>query len=279
MSKAVVMGNGESRSWYNPNTKWADVRTWGCNAVYRDAAPDNLVAMDSAMKYEIHASGYPKQNKCWFSSWHVVDSMVIPIIKSDCGVPEYFIHENENKTGLCVLNEYKSNTLKDLVDDTLKQYPNYSMDEVHSHLISKNWRYKDAGYWISYVSEKDKIESVEEDFQSAGCAALSLACREGAREVYMLGFDMQNSDSLYRGTSGYVSDDIDFGNENSLLSGWTKCMSSVFDQYKEATFYWVDCQITSSNGWHGSSVRDYHSNVRLLSKEEFCKELLLNDYK
>jgi len=26
MSKAVVMGNGESRSWYNPNTKWADVR-------------------------------------------------------------------------------------------------------------------------------------------------------------------------------------------------------------------------------------------------------------
>ena len=38
MSKAVVMGNGESRSWYNPNTKWADVRTWGCNAVYRDAA-------------------------------------------------------------------------------------------------------------------------------------------------------------------------------------------------------------------------------------------------
>jgi hypothetical protein len=106
-----------------------------------------------------------------------------------------------------------------------------------------------------------------------------LACREGAKEVYMLGFDMQNSDSLYKGTSSYVSNDMDFGNENSLLSGWAKCMSSVFDQYKDRTFYWVDCKMKGTNSWHGSTVQDYHLNVKCLSKEEFCKELLLNDYK
>ena len=163
MSKALVIGNGKSRAWFR-SPRWVaadDVVTWGCNAIYREGPVDNLVAMDNAMKFEIHASGYPKKHQCWFSSWNVIDSMVWSIIKHDCGVPEYFIHESEDETPLCVINEYKSNTLQELVNETLTQNPHYNMDDVSEHLISKDWRYKDAGYWISYISGQNLEQIVE----------------------------------------------------------------------------------------------------------------------
>ena len=56
MHKALVIGNGESRSWFKPchqdigdNT----VTTWGCNALYRDGYVHNLVAVDYGI-----ATGY-----------------------------------------------------------------------------------------------------------------------------------------------------------------------------------------------------------------------------
>tara|TARA_Y100000004_G_scaffold45353_1_gene49815 strand:- start:1206 stop:2039 length:834 start_codon:yes stop_codon:yes gene_type:complete len=274
MSKALVIGNGKSRAWFR-SPRWVaadDVVTWGCNAIYRERPVDNLVAMDNAMKFEIHASGYPKKHQCWFSSWNVIDSTVWSIIKHDCGVPEYFIHESEDETPLCVINEYKSNTLQDLVNETLTQNPHYNMDDVSEHLISKNFRYKDAGYWVSYVSDQDKIVSVNEQYQSAGCAALSLACQEGAEEVYMIGFDMEDSDSLYRGTANYVSENMDFGNEQNLLSKWATCLDSIFDKYKDVSFYWVDCRIRGQV-WHGTALDDYHLNVGYLTKNELCAKI------
>jgi hypothetical protein len=274
MSKALVIGNGKSRAWFR-SPRWVaadDVVTWGCNAIYREGPVDNLVAMDNAMKFEIHASGYPKKHQCWFSSWHLVDSMVWSTIKHDCGVPEYFIHESEDETPVCVINEYKSNTLQDLVNETLKQNPHYSMDDVKKELISKDWRYKDAGYWISYISGRDKIASIGEQYQSAGCAALALACQEGAEEVYMIGFDMEDSDSLYRGTANYVSENMDFGNEQNLLSKWATCLDSIFDKYKDVSFYWVDCRIRGQV-WHGTALDDYHLNVGYLTKNELCAKI------
>ena len=64
--KHIVYGNGESR----PKDKiiggeWTT--TWGCNAIYRDIAVDNLVSVDYPMQQEIYESGYAMNNKCWFS--------------------------------------------------------------------------------------------------------------------------------------------------------------------------------------------------------------------
>jgi len=65
MHKALVIGNGESRSWFKPchqhildNT----VITWGCNAIYRDGFVHNLVAVDYGMQQEIYDSGYCLDN-------------------------------------------------------------------------------------------------------------------------------------------------------------------------------------------------------------------------
>ena len=43
---ALVLGNGESRAWFNPSEtkiQTKDVVTWGCNAIYRDGDVNNLV--------------------------------------------------------------------------------------------------------------------------------------------------------------------------------------------------------------------------------------------
>ena len=72
MKSAVVLGNGESRSWFCPDYleyPIADLELWGCNAIYRDGVVDNLVSMDYAMQQEIYMSGYPLNNKCWFANW------------------------------------------------------------------------------------------------------------------------------------------------------------------------------------------------------------------
>ena len=55
--KHIVYGNGESR----PTTdliggEWTT--TWGCNAIYRDFAVDNLVSVDYNMQQEIYAVSY-----------------------------------------------------------------------------------------------------------------------------------------------------------------------------------------------------------------------------
>ena len=44
MTRHLVLGNGESRSWFKPSEKSVDdIITWGCNAIHRDGHVDNLV--------------------------------------------------------------------------------------------------------------------------------------------------------------------------------------------------------------------------------------------
>ena len=54
MNKALVIGNGESRAWFNPSPRRRildnSVATWGCNAIYRDGYVHNLVSVDYAMQ-------------------------------------------------------------------------------------------------------------------------------------------------------------------------------------------------------------------------------------
>lgn len=63
--RSFVFGNGRSRL----NIKFEDVRPYGkvyaCNAVYREFAPDYLVAVDPKMIVEIEASGYQLRHQVW----------------------------------------------------------------------------------------------------------------------------------------------------------------------------------------------------------------------
>ena len=57
-TRAFILGNGESRTWLEPEDLKEYGKVWMCNAAYRDHKPDALVAVDTRMIEEIVDSGY-----------------------------------------------------------------------------------------------------------------------------------------------------------------------------------------------------------------------------
>ena len=66
MKKAYIIGNGTSRNSYDLKRLIGQGTVFGCNALYRDFAPDfllpdYLVAIDSMMISEIESSDFPEE--------------------------------------------------------------------------------------------------------------------------------------------------------------------------------------------------------------------------
>ena len=62
---AFVLGNGRSRLPVDTNALKYHGKVYACNAVYREAEPDFLIAVDVKMINEITASGYNKDHEVW----------------------------------------------------------------------------------------------------------------------------------------------------------------------------------------------------------------------
>ena len=259
--KALVIGNGESRAWFKPCHQTImddEVITWGCNAIYREGrhCVHNLVAMDYAMQQEIYDSGWCDENpefgdihNVYFANWEVVPAEIADGMLMGFDIPESFIHKSKNKTGHCVIGGKDPVTLSEKIESAIQQFPNLDMEDLKLKMS------KDVGVWITYVNEiRDVVVPIKglTGF-STGNAALSLACQSGAREIYMLGFDLSSYDkllnNLYKGTSNYLPADAKGFNPVN----WIGQMSEIFDKHKNKTFYWVDCKL-SGNSWHGASI-------------------------
>ena len=65
---AFVLGNGKSRLNVDPKNFQEQGVVYGCNALYREFAPDYLVAVDVKMVNEIIASGYHRTHQVWTNS-------------------------------------------------------------------------------------------------------------------------------------------------------------------------------------------------------------------
>ena len=59
---AYVLGNGTSRQQVNLEKLRSYGKIYGCNALYRDFAPDVLIATDPGISKEIQDSGYALKN-------------------------------------------------------------------------------------------------------------------------------------------------------------------------------------------------------------------------
>ena len=59
----LVIGNGESRKSIDLTTVPESVVTFGCNALYRDYAPDYLGSVDLNMSNELCKAGYHADHK------------------------------------------------------------------------------------------------------------------------------------------------------------------------------------------------------------------------
>ena len=128
-NKVLVIGNGESRSWFKPDyvhkLPRRDVTTWGCNAIYRDGVVDNLVSVDYAMQQEIYVSGYASDNQCWFSNWSRLPSEVAETFLMGYDIPESLIHiaGDPHSANECVILGKDPHTLQEKIELAITMNP------------------------------------------------------------------------------------------------------------------------------------------------------------
>jgi len=260
MSKAVVIGNGESRKWFSDKQYELDADTWGCNAIYRDVMVDNLVAVDYGMQQEIHDSMYYKDIQCWFANWTHLPAEAAEFTFMGFDIPEAFIHKSSQRTDYCVISGKDPATLYEKIEAAIMMNPELDMKDLRMKME------KDVGVWITYVNEDDPINTI--DFPigwSAGNTALHLACQQGATEVYIMGFDLSSYDeplnNLYKGTDNYLPSDAKGFNSTN----WMNQMQAVFREFGDITFSWVDAKEHFLE----------ENNLSYLTKAEFCDTLVI----
>ena len=77
MNRAFVLGNGRSRLGLDlPSLRTAG-KIFGCNALYRDFAPDVLIATDPGITKEIEDADYPSANVFYTRNPHHDNSRLI----------------------------------------------------------------------------------------------------------------------------------------------------------------------------------------------------------
>jgi len=272
--RALVIGNGESRSWFTPkNYRMSnDVVTWGCNAIYRDGYVDALVSIDYAMQQEIYDSGYcvenpewPEQGICYFANWSVVPAGVANMLfpeTSFLGFPGPFIHKSKNRTDNCVISGKDPQTLREKIEAAMEMYPHLDMKDLKMKME------KDVGVWITYVDTNDIVESIDYPVGwSAGNTALYLASKPSMiKEVYMLGFDLSSYDdplnNVYKGTKNYLPATAKGFNQVN----WYNQMEIVFKAFHHINFFLVD-----------SAVQFEENNVSHITKNELCDALEITE--
>ena len=288
MNKALIIGNGESRSWYNPSKCTIgdkSVITWGCNAIYRDGPVDNIVAMDYAMQQEIYDSGYTKNCCSWFANWNPVPSSVADVLLMGNQTPKEFIHRSKKRTDLAVIsgkdpftnrlhrNQSALSVLDHRVKEIKKDFPHLDEKDLKEKV------HKDIGVWITYVNEDDIINSISgHEGWSAGCTAMDLACElTTCGEIYILGFDLSSYDeplnNIYKGTDNYLSSDAKGFN----TSNWLNQMQFVFEKHSSTQFYWVSTPLSKDRYSLSKAfvLGLENKNVGYLTKTEFCDKLTI----
>ena len=259
MSRAVVIGNGESRKWFSDKQYEVDAVTWGCNAIYRDMVTDNLVAVDYGMQQEIHERCDYRDINCHFANWSVLPSSVADMMFLGYDIPDAFIHKSSPVTGQCVISGKDPVALHERIEAAIQMHPELDMKDLQMKME------KDVGVWITYLRDNDNVNPI--DFPvgwSAGNTALHLACQQGATEIYILGFDLSSYDeplnNIYKGTDNYLPSDARGFNPVN----WQNQMQSVFREFKDVQFSWVDAkeQFIQEN------------NLSYLTKTEFCDKVV-----
>ena len=269
MHKALVIGNGESRSWFKPchqdimdNT----VTTWGCNALYRDGYVHNLVSVDYGMQQEIYDSDYCLDNPEYgdiknvhFANWSPLPAEVADMMFMGFDIPEAFIHRSKNRTDQCVISGKDPNTLQEKIEVAIRMNPHLDMDDLKLKLE------KDVGVWITYVEENDIVSNIEYPIGwSTGNTALHLAAQSQPSEVYVLGYDLSSYDkplnNIYKGTDNYLpADTKGFSPDN-----WYNQMKDVFRGFfvDGIDFFLVDSTLEFDN-----------SHVKHITKDILCEKL------
>ena len=230
----IIYGNGKSRQKWNVNQKLDNVITWGCNRIYNDVKVDNLVSVDYAMQHEIYKSGYAHKNKCLFSNWSILPSSfdVGHLKNSGLNVIE---NDNTNKNGFVVNGKHTE-------------------------------PYK--GLYITWVDDEDMVEDIDFPREwSTGTTAVHLACQQGIKEIYLMGFDLSENplNNVYEDYQktlkvhkGIKDSDPHFYHR----SDWEREIKTIFNEFREVDFIWIEPHERAMKFNYNNLTYDTYENIR-----------------
>ena len=240
MSNALIYGNGKSRLEFNPQE--SNFVTWGCNRIYREKIHiDNLVAVDYIRQHEIYSDGYAKDNVCWFSDWHELPkqfidkpawgSRHIELLKLGFDKDQIFENSKVGKTRCVVRGKNPFTAIQKFYN--MEKPKDEGEIEALKHKCMRN-----TGLYITWLDNKDKVNHINEfEGNSAGSTAMYLAAKQGAKEIYLLGFDLA--------TPGKPLSNVHVlpGYEKGFDSlTWERQMKTVMREFKDVKFYWISPQ-------------------------------------
>jgi hypothetical protein len=236
MTTHLVYGNGESRPRELLDGNFI---TWGCNAIYRDFMLDNLVVIDYPMQQEVYESDYPMKNKCWFADWEVLPAGFLPdAIISGWNDPVYESPKKDRHS--CVVQGKTKETVEENLQEMLQHSPDLDVEDF------KRKAGKDVGLYITWVEEyNDKVINIDyPKGWSAGNTALYLACKYGATEIYMLGFDGSDYNkpinNVYKGSNNYLPENSRGFNPVN----WNNQFKMIQRDFPNVQFYKVGTDLT-----------------------------------
>jgi hypothetical protein len=189
----VVIGNGKSRQHLDLNKIKEKAWTFGCNALYRDFAPDYLLTVDGHITHEVLDSDYALNNKVLISNMNplpgeVRDSMEIPA--------DAIVFENEPTGYEFIYNGFRR----------------------HHH--------------ITWIKEKCQISHVPSPIYggSAGIQLIRVAHEYYPKDIkYLIGFDVFGErDNMYDGTNAYPSEGAANTMTDEFIEGF-KDLLNIYD--------------------------------------------------
>ena len=116
------------------------------------------------------------------------------------------------------------------------EFPHLDKEDV------KNKCYKNVGLYITWLKEHDRVRTIESVPYGwcAGATAMHLACEQGEKDIYMLGFDLSSYDeplnNMYKGTNNYLPENAKGFNADN----WVMQLVHTFQKFPDTQFYWVD---------------------------------------
>ena len=227
----------------------------GCNNLYKDFAPDILVATDHPIMHEIYRSGYCYTANCYFRDW-----VTVPVQNFDMMIQGMFPEHRNIKTirrdGLLIENQRQGS--KEFV------IHGYKDKQTNQTEVSLSWCTEDKVKNLSDIyREHEQVE------WGTGTTSGYVACKEISelKEVYLIGHDFFSIDkqfnNIYRGQKFYKSDThISDYNINKWIYEWRR----LFKWYNWIKFYKVNRENYLNlriNAWDDCKNVEYISYERM----------------
>jgi hypothetical protein len=233
------------------------------------------VAMDYKLCHEIYRSGYAFKNKVYLKEWDKIkhtsyDRLFVKehykqfignVENLDGLVDEFSWSKTKKRYFVCWANN------KDLMvkfkEEKLKEDPTLTDDDFKLHCDLDT-----AGYIITWLKKKDKVQSLKgyDTRTNAGALSLLIATQQpdSDKGIYLFGHDIYSKtktvNNLYKNTNGYVG-------ENAKAidpKNWIKHYKAIFDRFDKIQF-----KVVNTN-----KIKEWDcKNVSYISLEQFNDDL------